>query len=198
VAYGVIETHAGFIDVESEEKRGALFRIHLPASGNGSLPPGGKRGKARAAAAPPTGGRSAPAPEKSAGRAAAGPRDPGRETILVVEDEPALRNSMRALMESEGFRVLTASDGEEAVRIYREQRLGIGLVISDLQLPKLGGWDTFLKIRECDAAAKVILMSGDFEPRRRAEMRAAGMTEFLSKPIRPDEVMRSIRTALEN
>jgi DNA-binding response OmpR family regulator len=105
---------------------------------------------------------------------------------------------MRELMESEGFSVLTACDGEEAVRIYREQPRRIGLVISDLQMPKLGGWNTFLKIRECDAAARVILLSGDFEPRRRAEMSAAGVTGYLTKPIRPDEMLRTIRTALEH
>jgi nitrogen-specific signal transduction histidine kinase len=199
VAYGVIESHGGFVDVESEEKRGTLFRVQLPASGNGPSPSGGKKGEARVAAAPPPAdGSPATAPDKSVRGAAAGPRPPRRETILVVEDEPMLRNSMRALMESEGFRVLTASDGEEAVRIYREQRPGIGLVISDLQLPKLGGWNTFLKIRECDAAARVILASGDFEPRRRAEMNAAGVNAYLTKPIRPEEMMRTIRTVLEH
>jgi DNA-binding response OmpR family regulator len=101
-------------------------------------------------------------------------------------------------MESEGFRVLTASDGEEAVRIYREHSRGIRLVISDLQLPKLGGWNAFLRIRECDAAAKVILASGDFEPQRRAEMSAAGVNACLTKPIRPDEMIRTIRSVLDS
>jgi len=196
VAYGVIESHGGFVDVESEEKRGSLFRIQLPASEDG--PPARRKGGKGADTGrrhPETAEKSPPASGKSAGGVTA---ESGRKTILVVEDEPMLRNSMRVLMESEGFRVLTASDGEEAVRIYREQRLGIGLVISDLQLPKLGGWNTFLKIRECDAAAKVILASGDFEPRRRAEMRAAGVNAYLTKPIRPEEMMRTIRTVLEH
>ena len=120
------------------------------------------------------------------------------ETILVVEDEPELRSSMRALIESEGYRVLTAADGDDAVRIYREHASRIRLVVSDLQMPRLSGWDTFLRIRQCDSSARVILASGHVEPKRRAEMTAAGVKAYLTKPIRPDEMIRTIRRVLES
>jgi two-component system CheB/CheR fusion protein len=196
VAYGVVETHGGFIDVESEEKGGSLFRFHLPAEEKEGSAPGGRKERAR----PPvsTGkGSEKPAGTGMSGVSRAGGKDVA-ETILVVEDEPELRNSMRALIESEGYRVLTAADGEDAVRIYREHARRIRLVVSDLQMPSMGGWDTFLRIRECDAGAKVILASGHVEPTRRAEMSAAGVKAYLMKPIRPDEMIRTIRRVLDS
>jgi len=198
VAYGVIESHEGFIDVESEEGRGSIFRVCLPAPERGGATRG--RGKSRAAGKKQAGRNAAtkgsePGPRNVEGAPASGTA--AAETILVVEDEPSLRNAMRDLMETEGYRVLTASDGVEAVRIYRDQSRRIGLVISDLQMPKLDGWNTFLRIRECDAAAKVILASGRFERERRDEMTAAGVSGYLTKPIRADVMLRTIRLLLD-
>jgi len=198
VAYGVVESHGGFIDVESEENRGSLFRMQLPAAdGEGSTAKDKKERRARPPVSPTKGSRSKTAVRGPLGASPDGAPD-SPETILVVEDEPELRNSMRELMESEGFRVLTASDGEDAVRIYREHARRIRLVVSDLQMPRLSGGDTFLRIRECDGAAKVILASGHLEPGRRAEMSAAGVSAHLLKPIRPDEMIRTIRSVLES
>ncbi len=175
VAYGIVKAHRGFIDAASEPGKGACFEIFLPAA-----PPESAR-KARKAKSK----RTAPANAPPAGAAS--------RTVLVVEDESLLRNSLKELIESEGYRVLTAPDGIEALRLYREHR-GIGVVVSDLQMPKLGGWETFLRLKKWDPAARVILLSGYFE--RRAEMVKAGVAACIAKPFRPAEMLAAIQRVL--
>jgi len=179
VAYGIVKAHRGFIDARNLPVKGSCFEILLPAA-----PPGSGADKRK------------PAKESSKGKPRATPPPAGAasRTVLVVEDESLLRSSLKELIESDGYRVLTAPDGLEALRLYRKHR-GIGLVVSDLQMPRLGGWETFLRLRECDPAARVILYSGDFE--RRAEMVSAGVAACISKPFRPAEMLDAIHQALE-
>jgi CheY-like chemotaxis protein len=183
VAYGIVNAHRGFIEARGNAEKGTTFEIFLPAES----PAGGAEARKR--------GRES-SKRKSTAPAATPPAGAAARTVLVVENERMLRTSLKELIESEGYRVLTAPDGLEALRVYREDGR-IGVVVSDLQMPELGGWDTFLRLRECDPAARVILLSGYFDGGRRTEMVNAGVAACIAKPFRPAEMLDAIHRALE-
>ncbi len=170
VVYGVVHGHHGFVDVTPREPRGTEFHLYLPASARSWV------------AAPET-------PETSPAR--------GSETILVIEDEPMLLDLLQILLSTNGYDVLTAADGEEALRIYRERHRDIALVLSDMGLPKLGGWEVFQKMREVNPRVRSILASGYLDQHLRADLLAAGAKDFIQKPYIPDEILRRIREVID-
>jgi two-component system, cell cycle sensor histidine kinase and response regulator CckA len=171
VVYGVVQTHHGFVDVESEVGNGTTFRLYLPV-------------QKESVAAIETG----KAEEQVHG---------GTETLLVVEDEDLLLDMVTILLEAYGYSVLTAKDGIEAVNVYDQHAQEIALVISDMGLPKLSGDGEFKKLKEINPAVKMILASGYFEPETKATLESAGAIGFLQKPYIIEEVLTKIRKALD-
>ncbi len=110
-----------------------------------------------------------------------GPSDK-RKTILVVEDEDVLLELLRGMLEANGFKVITAMDGVEAVRLYSERGSEIAVVLTDMGLPALGGWEVLEEVLKMNPSAKVICASGFLESSLRDEMIAAGAVEFIQKP----------------
>src|SRR5262249_29618886 len=129
ILFATIRRLGGYVAVDSQLGSGTAFRIYLPAAGPGT----GKSISSRRpdVAAEP---RSAPVQAK-----------PGNgPTILLVEDEPALLSSLQGLIESEGFRVLTAANGDEALKIYEKAKGdGISLIFSDVEMPRMSGNEVF-------------------------------------------------------
>jgi CheY-like chemotaxis protein len=116
----------------------------------------------------------------------------------VVEDEEMLLDSMKSLMESEGYRVLTARDGVEAVEMYERHRGDIAIVFADLELPRLGGWEAFLQMRKINPSLRGIFASGTMETRQRAQMRRQGVEFSIRKPFTAAEMLDAIRRALRS
>jgi DNA-binding NtrC family response regulator len=121
----------------------------------------------------------------------------GNETILVVEDEDLLLDMVQILLEANGYTVLTAKDGMEAVNVYNQHAHEIALVISDMGLPKLSGDVEFKKLKEINPAVKMVLASGYFEPDIKAILENAGVLGFLQKPYLIEEVLKKVRKALD-
>jgi two-component system CheB/CheR fusion protein len=174
VVYGVANSHGGFVDVGSEVGKGTRFSIYLPVRAPDE---GRPRGDADTSLST----------EKS-----------DNETILVVEDEEMLLDSMKSLMESEGYRVLTARDGVEAVEMYERHRGDIAIVFADLELPRLGGWEAFLQMRKINPSLRGIFASGTMETRQRAQMRRQGVEFSIRKPFTAAEMLDAIRRALRS
>jgi PAS domain S-box-containing protein len=172
VAYGIMESHNGYIDVESDPGVGTTFSLYLPVP---------------AAQVASTDRQDERFPEIEG----------GSETILLVEDEEMLRDLVRALLESKGYTLLTAEDGEDALRVYAERRNEIALVLSDVGLPKLGGADVFLAMKRINPGVKVILASGYVEPTIKAELLKAGARAFVQKPYQPNEILKKVRDLLD-
>jgi two-component system, cell cycle sensor histidine kinase and response regulator CckA len=123
---------------------------------------------------------------------------PGKgETVLLVEDEIPLRDLIEMLLEDFGYHVLTASDGEEAVETFRRHSHEVAVVLSDLGLPKLGGWEAFLQMKSINPGVKAILASGYFDPELKQEIIKSGAKHFIQKPYQPTDVLSKIRHLID-
>ena len=168
--YGIVQNHAGIIDVESQAGSGTTFTVYFPARYPIML-------------------------EEELSDDTSDLRG-GSETILVVEDEPGLREYLEDLLTSEGYRVLTAEDGEKAISVFLNHDK-IDLVLSDIGLPKIGGIDLMETVRTFKPETGVILASGYLDESERRRMAQKGVDSFIQKPYRRHELLRRIRSALE-
>ena len=121
-----------------------------------------------------------------------------KATILIVEDEDVLIELLRTVLESQGFDVLVATDGHEAVKIYEERQEKIGLVLTDMGLPALGGWEVLAQVRAINPKAKVICASGFMDSSVRQEMIDAGAVEFIQKPYVYEKLIKLFHQILDS
>jgi two-component system, cell cycle sensor histidine kinase and response regulator CckA len=171
VVYGVVQSHHGFIDVQSAPGRGTTFRLFFPIAAAEQL-------------------ASAPAlPESEIVG--------GTETLLLVEDEEMVRELIASLLERRGYRVLTAADGQAAMEIFSAQRDTIDLVISDLNLPQMSGAQLTSLMLGLKPTQRVLICTGYIEPPVRRRLQESGVCDFLLKPYRPGEIFAKIRQTLD-
>ncbi|MDD8017937.1 MAG: PAS domain S-box protein [Bacteroidota bacterium] len=169
---GIVRANHGFIAVESEVGHGTTFTIYLPAP------------QSPMEVTPKQTLRK----EEVIG---------GTETILLIEDEEMLRELLKAVLVSQGYRVLTAADGEEGVSVFSRHQKEVAVVITDMGLPKLSGREVFRNIRTINPKAKVIMASGFIEQNDKSEMLKAGVKLFVQKPYFPDEILRTLRSVID-
>ena len=120
-----------------------------------------------------------------------------QDTVLIVEDEDNLRDLLRMILEENGIKVLEAVDGEEAVEIFTAHKDEIRVVLSDLGLPRLGGWEAFLKMRKINPELKGVLASGYFNADVRNEIIKSGARDFIQKPYNSVQIIKMIREMLD-
>ena len=121
-----------------------------------------------------------------------------KELILLVEDEPMLLELLKSVFEEDGYRVVTAADGEKAVEIFRQKKNEVGVVLTDMGLPKLGGWEMFEKLRSIDSTVKVILASGFVDAEMRNEAMKKGAKDFIQKPYILAKILKRLREVLDS
>jgi two-component system, cell cycle sensor histidine kinase and response regulator CckA len=169
MVYGLMKQHRGYVDVESARGAGTTVRTWFPVT---------KERAAGPAPGPPT------------------PREPGAEVILLVEDEEPILLAAKRILEREGYTVLTAMDGEEAVRIYREKEHEVDLLLTDVVLPKLSGPEIYEAIRSSARPPRVLFMSGYPAHTLRTNAELDPSHPFLQKPWSVDEFRGAVRQAL--
>jgi two-component system NtrC family sensor kinase len=171
--YGFVKQSGGYVQIESEPAVGTTVRLYLPRSTVVSAP------------------LVAPRP------AVEPPRSPGQETILVVEDDPDVRDVVALRLRDLGYHVLTAEDGREALTVLRSDP-SIDLIFTDLVMPNgVRGDDLVRRAREFRTGLRVVLTSGypaSVEPL--AWDALGGEVGFLAKPYKAEELARVIRAAL--
>jgi PAS domain S-box-containing protein len=183
VVYGIVNSHRGWIDLETDAGKGTTFRLYFEVD---------EDIEDRAPAA-----SDVPSRRKDARQitALATARSRGR-TILVVEDEEMLLSPIRDLLEENGYEVLTASDGKEAVARHREHVGRIDLVLLDLGLPRLGGWQAYLEMRKANPKLRCIVASGNLDAEQRAAMMKAGVQASVRKPYTGPQILKAVQTIL--
>ena len=167
--YGTVRQSGGFIWVYSEPEKGSTFKLYFPA-----IEASGDAVKSMAAATPEAG---------------------GSEEVLLVEDEPTLRELTSAFLQSKGYRVLEASNGVQALELCR-MHTSIAVLVTDVVMPELGGPALAAYATKMVPNLKVVFMSG-YTDRAMDQKVLEGGTEFLQKPFSFDTLARTIRRALD-
>ena len=170
MAYGIVKQHGGFINCYSELGHGTVFRIYLPLI---DLP-----------------ARSEIAPERASARG-------GNETVLLVEDDAAIREMVQELLQDFGYRVITAVDGVDAVEKFREAAGSVQMVILDVIMPRMNGRDAYQAIAALSPGVKAIFMSGYTADVITDTLTKGDARHFLSKPIKINELLVKLRGLLD-
>ena len=170
--FGIVKQHQGWIEVQSAVGQGTTFAIYLPVHAIG-----------RIVQPKPTAENSAP---------------DGHETILMVEDEPGLRHVTAISLRRQGYQVLEASDGHEALKIWEQHGHQIDLLFSDLVMPGgMSGLDLIARLKQSKPGLKAILFSGyntEMPPGR--EMENKGII-YLAKPFTREQLAKTLRQCLD-
>ena len=171
MAYGLVKQHRGYLHLYSEVGQGTTAKVYVPAVRD--------RGMS----------------ELEAATEAALPG--GTETILLVEDDPTMRAAAQQLLSKVGYRVVTAVDGQQGLDAYRAHRATLHLVITDVVMPKLSGFELYEVIRGESRGLSVLFMSGFPAPNFRKTVGKDPAVAFVTKPWTASELLAQIRLLLE-
>jgi two-component system, cell cycle sensor histidine kinase and response regulator CckA len=125
------------------------------------------------------------------------PGDNHCRTILVVEDERLMRRLLERILCTDDTSVLLAADGQEAVDIYRDHKLEISVVLLDLGLPKLSGWEVFKNLKQQNPDVCVVVASGYLDPDVKSRMHSAGVQYFIEKPYKLNELVSTLHGVIK-
>lgn len=167
MVYGLMKQHRGLVHVRSTPGKGTRVDLFFPSA-------------AASEGAEPTGVRVVDAAHGG--------------TVLVIEDEPALRRGMERVLTTAGYRVLLARDGRDGIERYRKHRSRIDLVVSDLVMPKLGGKEVLAEIRRGGDACPFLLITGR-SVEALGELRGKGVS-MLTKPWSQRDLLEAVRGAI--
>jgi signal transduction histidine kinase/ActR/RegA family two-component response regulator len=173
MVYGLVRNAGGTIVVDSAQGEGSRFSLFMPASAEGTARPAA-RGADRDGAAP--------APR----------RTHERPVVLLADDEAGLREMLRMVLEHEGYDVIEATNGEEAIARFEAQRDTIAAVLLDVQMPTLGGLEAFARIRAVSPDVPVLLGTGYVGDADLAALRETGADELLTKPYEMRDLLERL------
>jgi PAS domain S-box-containing protein len=170
MAYGIIKQHKGYINAYSEPGRGTTFKLYLPLAQGENL-----------------------YPEPEGVHYSSG----GTETILIAEDDAAVRRMTVTVLKNAGYTVIEAADGEDAIRQFTDCKRAIHLVLLDVIMPRMNGNVVYDEIRKTAPDMKVLFMSGYTADMLMNKMLTGSNVNFLLKPASPRLLLKTVRDALD-
>jgi len=166
--YGIVKQSDGHVTVESAPGKGSVFRVYLPRV------------------------QEAPEPDVLLAMEPAAPVDAGK-TVLVVEDEDSVRDLVRKILSRNGYQVLEAADGEEALTASERHGREIDLLVTDVMMPRMSGPELFQRLSRARPSMRVLYISGYADlPEIPGEAETVS-TIFLEKPFTPEDLLRKVR-----
>jgi PAS domain S-box-containing protein len=172
ISYGIIKQHNGYIKVYSEPGQGTVFRIYLPLREYAAVPD-----------------KQTEAPDATV--------KGGNETILLAEDDASLRELAGMILESFGYTVILAKDGEDAITKFMENRERISLALIDMIMPKKSGHEVSDAIRKVSPGMKILFQSGYTMDIIKAEELTETGNYFIAKPFLPMGLLQKVREILD-
>lgn len=169
--YGIVQQSGGQIRVDSTSGEGATFTIQFPRYSG---------------------------PESAIGQSDRPAPQSGKETLLLVEDEAPVRESVRRLLEWHGYTVIEARNGADALRVFEDNENGIDLVLTDLTMPEMGGHELVERLRARRPGLRVLFMSGYTERTITSNGAVPGDTGIVEKPFTVETLMRRLREVLDS
>jgi PAS domain S-box-containing protein len=167
--YGIVKSHNGYIEVESNQDQGTIFSVFIPATKNKVS-------------------KTAETNEHVV---------KGSGTILLVDDEEMVLDVCKRVLQRIGFEVLEARNGKEAIDMYKSHREDIRLVILDMIMPEMGGGEAFDEIRKINPEIKVLLSSGFSLDSKAAEILKRGCDGFIQKPFNLKQLSKKLEAIMD-
>ncbi|MDQ6950812.1 MAG: transporter substrate-binding domain-containing protein [Mariprofundales bacterium] len=168
---GIVRGHRGALKLYSELGRGTTFKMLLPASDQAS--------------------------QMLTAQVRPEQQWSGCGTVLIVDDEETVREAAAMMLEAMGFAILTAVDGEDGVRVYRQHQAKIVVVLMDMTMPRMDGKRCFTELRRINQDVRVVLSSGYNAQEATSQFAGQGLAGFLQKPYFPDTLQARMREILE-
>ncbi len=171
-ALTIVRSHGGFINIYSDIGRGTKFSVYIP---------------------------TAKIEESSQKTVQIGSMPHGAgELILVVDDEENIREITRATLEKFNYRIVTATDGTDAMAIFAQQSSEIALILTDIAMPYMDGTALIRAVRKIDPNSKIVAMSGLMNSEQTAELQSLNVNAFLSKPYTAETLLKILAELLQN
>ncbi|MDD8017518.1 MAG: PAS domain S-box protein [Bacteroidota bacterium] len=170
IVHGIVTLHHGFVDVETEKGKGTSFALYFPLFAIAEMHPKEKKELMTQS---------------------------HHETILVVDDEEMLRDILFESLQDQGYHVLSAVDGYDALQMYEQNKTAITLVITDLGMPNMGGEELFERLKKITPSVKVIVSSGFLDTSTKSDLLRRGIKDVLAKPYRFDTIFSTIRRVID-
>lgn len=165
-ALGIVKNHGGFVNIYSELNKGTIVKIYLPVQPSHE-----------------TNVSCCDEPEDLNGNG---------EVILVVDDEPAIRKITKSSLEAYHYRVLTASNGIEAIEIYAQYQQNINLILLDMMMPEMDGETTIRMLKKINSQVKIVAISGLVMNYNTDSQLNLNVKAFMSKPCTAKELLHTI------